>query len=75
MVRQRDAVRLVHAEDAHRQPADCACDPIAIGVERRLIGCANVGDHVHFHAVDDGMEILAPEPNSRTGANQTSGAR
>ncbi len=62
MMRERDAVLLLHAEDADREPPDRARDPIAIGVERRVVGRADVGDHVHFHAVDDGMEILAPEP-------------
>ena len=62
MVRQRNAVVFLHPEDADRQPSDGACNPIAVGVERRLVRRANIADHVHFHSVDDGMEILAPEP-------------
>ncbi len=58
-MRERDAGRLLHAEDAHRQAADRARDAVAIGVEHRVVGRADVGDHVHLHAVDDGVEILA----------------
>jgi hypothetical protein len=61
MVRERNAVLLLHAKDADREPPDGARDPIAIGVERRVVGRADVGDHVHFHAVDDVMEIFAPQ--------------
>ena len=57
--------RLLHAEDAHRQPADRARDAVAIEVERRIVGRADVGDHVHLHAVDDGVEILAPQSELR----------
>ena len=62
MMSQRNAVLFLHAEDADRQPPDRAGDPIAIAVERRVVGCADIVDYVHLHAVDDGVEILAPEP-------------
>ena len=58
MVRQLSARRLVHAEDAGRQPADGAGDAVAIEVERREIGRADVGRDIHLHAVDHGEEIV-----------------
>ena len=62
MMGERDAGLLLHAEDAHRQPPDRARDAVAIEIELRPVGRADVGDDVHFHAVDDGLEVLAPEP-------------
>ena len=59
MVRERDAVLLAKPEHPHRQPPDGAGDAIAIEIERRHVGRADVGRHVHLHAVDDGEEILA----------------
>ena len=53
---------LVHAEDAHRKPPDGAGDAVAIEIERGEIGRADIGAHVHLHAVDDGEEILARRP-------------
>ena len=47
------------AEHPHRQPPDGAGDAIAIEIERRHVGRADVLRHVHLHAVDDGEEILA----------------
>src|SRR5947207_1788512 len=49
---------------------------IAVGVERRQIGRADVGDDVHLHAVDDGQKILAREaelPGRIVQAAQTGG--
>ena len=40
---------------------DGARDPVAIKIERCPIGSANIGNDVHFHAVDDGKEVLAVE--------------
>jgi hypothetical protein len=37
------------------------CNAIAIDVERRIVRGADVGDHVHLHAVYDGVEVLAPQ--------------
>ena len=48
----------LHAEDPHRQPADRAGDAIAIKIERRVVGRADIGDDIHLHAVDHGVEIL-----------------
>src|SRR5260370_25677988 len=62
MVRGRNAVLLFHAEDAHRQPSHRARDPIAIRVQRRLVRRADILEYVHFHSVDDGMEILTTQP-------------
>ena len=59
MMRERDAGVVLHAEHAHRKPADRAGDAVAIKIERRPVGRADVGDDVHLHAVDDGEEILA----------------
>ena len=61
MMRERQAGLARHAEDPHRKPADRAGDAVAIEVERRAIGRADIGDDVHLHAVDDGEEILALE--------------
>ena len=49
----------VHAEYPHRQTTDGAGDAVAIEIERGAIGCADVGYDIHFHAIDDGDEILA----------------
>ena len=61
MMRQLDPGVVRHAEDPHRQTADRARDPVAIQIERCEVGRADVGHDIHFHAVDDGEEILAPE--------------
>ena len=56
-MRQFTAGRLLHAEDAGRETADRDGDAVAIEAERREIGRADVGDDIHFHAVDHGEEI------------------
>ena len=61
MVGQRVAGFGREAEDAHRKPADGARHPVAIEVERRPVGGADVLSGVHRHAVDDGVEILLLE--------------
>src|SRR6266540_3463147 len=61
MVGKRNAILLFHSEDADRQTTDRTRDPIAINVERCLVGRPYVLDHVHFHSIDDGVEILAAE--------------
>ena len=61
MMREQDAVCFRQAEHPHRQPPDGAGDAIAIEIERRHVGRADVLRHVHLHAVDDGEEILALE--------------
>ena len=61
MMGERQAGIGLHAEHAHRQPPDRAGDAVAIKIERRAVGRADIGDHVHLHAVDDGDEILALE--------------
>ena len=53
---------LRHAENAHAQPSDRAGDAVAIKIERGKIGRADVGAHIHLHAVDDGEEVLASQP-------------
>src|SRR5262249_60406115 len=40
---------------------DRARDPITTSVERRVVRRPNIVAHVHFHSVNDGMEILATE--------------
>ena len=42
-----------------RETPDRARDAVAVKVERRPIRRADIGDHVHLHAVDDGEEVLA----------------
>ena len=62
MVRERNAFLFLHSENADGQAPDRARDPVAIEVERCLIGRADIRDDVHLHAVDDGVEILPPKP-------------
>src|SRR5208282_205056 len=45
-------------EDAHGEASNSTRDPVAIKVERRPVGGADVLSGVHRHAVDDGVEIL-----------------
>src|SRR5207248_10915917 len=52
---------LLHSEDADRQSADRARDPIAVGIEGGVVRRPKVLDHVHFHSVDDGMEVFAAQ--------------
>ena len=66
---------VVEAEDAHRQPADRARHPVAIEIEGRPVGGADVGGRVHRHAVDDGVEILAPQGEVADGGAQRRGPR
>ena len=54
MMRKRKPVFALHAENAHRKPPDRAGDAVAIKIERRVVRRADVGDDIHFHAVDDG---------------------
>ncbi len=66
MMGERQSRLARHAEHPHRQPADRAGDAVAIKIERRAIGRADVGDDIHLHAVDDGEKILALQIESRT---------
>src|SRR5262249_4772255 len=52
-----------------------ARDPITISVERRVVRRSNVVDDVHFHSVNDGMEILATEPEIAHRRGETARAR
>ena len=56
---ERETGFLLHAEHAHRKTTDRAGDAVAIEIERGPVRCADVGDHIHLHAIDDGDEILA----------------
>ena len=49
------------AEHMHRQMPDRGGDARAIQVERRQVRSADVLDCVHFHAVDNGVEVLASQ--------------
>ena len=51
-------------EYLHRKAADRAGDAVAVKLERRVVGRADVGDDVHFHAVDDGKESPRAEAES-----------
>ena len=64
MMRERKARIALHAEHAHRQPPDRAGDAVAIKIERRPVRRADVRNHVHFHAVDDGDEVVALQVES-----------
>ena len=59
----------IETEDAIRQAADGAGDPVAIGRQPGEVGDPNAVGRVHLHAVDDGDKILAPEaePGDRRG--------
>ena len=59
VMRERKAGIALHAEHPHRQASDRAGDAVAIEIERRAIGRADIGHDVHLHAVDDGEKILA----------------
>ena len=61
------------AEDMHRQTPDRAGDPVAIEVERRQVGGADVVRGVHLHAVDNGEEILAAQREARAPARARRG--
>ncbi len=58
MMGQRQARRLVHAEYAYGQTAHGARDAVAVQVQRSGVRRADIGDHVHGHAVDHVEEIL-----------------
>ncbi len=55
---QLPSLRRRHAEDFHAQPSDGARNAIAIEVERREVRSADIRDDIHFHAVDDGEQVL-----------------
>src|SRR5262249_19723962 len=61
MMRQPLARLAFHAENPHRKPADRGSDPIAIEFKRSPILSKHVTPNIHFHAVDDGEEILLPQ--------------
>jgi hypothetical protein len=63
------------AKDPHRDPADRHCHTLAIEVELREARRPNVSPRVHFHAVDDGEEIVAPQTVEMYGFVQTAGHR
>src|SRR4029077_8240241 len=48
-------------EDMDREMADGARDARTIEVERRKVGSANCVARIHFHPVDDGVEIAAAQ--------------
>ena len=55
---RRPALR-THAEHAHREATHGTGDPIAVEVERRQIGGANISAGIHLHPVDDRKEVVA----------------
>ena len=75
MIGERQTGLLPHAEDPHRQPPDRAGHAVAIERERRAIRRADIGDHIHFHAVDDGEEILVLEIEGRHRRGETAQVR
>ena len=66
MMGERKTGLALHAEHPHRQPADGAGDAVAVEIERGAIGRADVGNHIHFHAVDDGEKSSRCRSNVRT---------
>ena len=62
--RRRPASRSM-AEDRRRQPPYRARDAVAVKVERRAIGRNDWAAKIHFHAVDDCMEILPLDREAR----------
>ena len=63
-MREQDAVVLRQTEHPHRQPSDRAGDAVAIQIQRCKVGRPDILRHIHFHAIDDGQEILALEIKS-----------
>src|SRR5437763_1094594 len=53
MVRERFAVSIVHAEDAHGEPADRAGNPVAIQLELVEPWRLNIRSRIHFHAINN----------------------
>jgi len=58
-VRERKSSLARHAKYPYRQSADGAGNAVTIKIERGVIGRADIGAHVHLHAVDNGEKILA----------------
>ena len=77
MMGQPAAGLRLKSEDANRQPADRARHAVAVNIELLPHRRADVGDHVHFHAVDDGEKIglIEAEPPHRFRQIPGSGAR
>ena len=65
MVGQHFPVGFGQSENAHRQTPHSACHPIAIEIEHLDAGRTDIGACIHFHAVDDGMEIV-PQQTKQT---------
>ncbi len=59
MMGEQDTVVGRQPEHTHRQPSDRTRHPVTIEIQRRHVGRADLLGHVHFHAIDDGEEILA----------------
>jgi hypothetical protein len=75
VVRERNTVLFLHSEHPDRQPPDRARDPVAVEIESGLVGRTDIPEHVHLHSVDDGMKILAPQPEFAHRHGQTLRAR
>jgi len=58
MVSECLSVSVVHAENAHAQSADGTGNPVAIKFKLLQTGTLDIGARVHFHAVDNGKEIV-----------------
>src|SRR3984893_9552014 len=75
VVSERKPVLLLHSEDAYGKSPDRTCHLVAIFLQRRLVRRADVAHHIHFHPINDGMEVLPLQSEIAQRPHQTCGAR
>ena len=61
MMREALSFRLRHPEGPRRKAPDRARHAIAIKIERGQVGCPYIALDIHLHAIEHGVEILAPQ--------------
>ncbi len=64
VMRQRYACIKLHAEHAHGKAPYRTGHAVAIKIQRGVVRRADIGVHVHGHAIDDGEEILLQQPEA-----------
>ena len=73
MVGDRMRRRARIAEDMHRQMPDRARDPAAIQVEGGEVRGADILGRIHFHTVDNSVEVIAAQPIALDRLDECSG--
>src|SRR5437773_4199232 len=68
-----DALLLRHSENPNRESAHRARYAIAVEIEHGEFGSSNIGGCIHLHAVDDGQEIFAQQPECTDGRTERLG--